>query len=146
VKPEGDAASGSSRQSGALAALAACVLAASLVLALTDAHGPPCLSRVLFRLPCPACGLTRSLVALWHADLAESLRYHPLGAPLFGACVAVDGAWLWARAHTAMRASLDSAVAVVLGPRVLRGILLAVLAVWVTRLGLALAESRLVAW
>ena len=38
-----------------------------------------CVSRILWNVPCPACGLTRSFILLFHGDLAGSLRMHPLG-------------------------------------------------------------------
>ena len=38
-----------------------------------------CVSRMLWNAPCPACGLTRSFVLLFHGDLAGSLRMHPVG-------------------------------------------------------------------
>lgn len=38
-----------------------------------------CASRILWDAPCPACGLTRSFVLLFHGDLTGSLRMHPLG-------------------------------------------------------------------
>src|SRR6266496_2340982 len=44
-------------------------------------------------LPDPGCGMTRSLVALAHGDLAGSLFFHPLGvavAALFAVLVLVD--------------------------------------------------------
>jgi len=41
---------------------------------------PACTFRALFDLPCPGCGLTRSLVAAAHGDLADSWTFHRLGA------------------------------------------------------------------
>ncbi len=38
-----------------------------------------CVFYTLTGLPCPGCGLTRSVSGLLHGDLAHSLRYHPLG-------------------------------------------------------------------
>jgi hypothetical protein len=38
-----------------------------------------CQFRSLTGLPCPGCGLTRSLVAAGHLDPASSLAYHRLG-------------------------------------------------------------------
>lgn len=38
-----------------------------------------CLSRRLFGVDCPGCGLTRSLVSLARGDLAASWSYHRLG-------------------------------------------------------------------
>ncbi len=51
--------------------------------ALHGLHGYPapgvCLSRELFGVPCPACGLTRSFIFLAHGDWANSLAVHRLG-------------------------------------------------------------------
>lgn len=38
-----------------------------------------CPFRILTGLPCPACGLTRSLIAAFHLDFDRSLSLHPLG-------------------------------------------------------------------
>jgi hypothetical protein len=40
---------------------------------------PTCLSRSLFGIECPGCGLTRSFCHLAHGDWQESLRAHRLG-------------------------------------------------------------------
>ncbi len=51
-----------------------------------------CGFRRLTALPCPGCGLTRSLVCACHLRLGESVTYHPLGPVLaLGLLVA---AWL----------------------------------------------------
>ncbi|MGE3270510.1 MAG: DUF2752 domain-containing protein [Chloroflexota bacterium] len=43
-------------------------------------NGPPlCLFRLSTGMPCPGCGLTRSVVSLMHGDLSASAYYHPLG-------------------------------------------------------------------
>jgi Protein of unknown function (DUF2752) len=41
-----------------------------------------CPFRLLTGLPCPGCGMTRSLVSLAHGDLIGSLFFHPLGPAL----------------------------------------------------------------
>jgi hypothetical protein len=38
-----------------------------------------CGSRLLFGVPCPGCGLTRSIICLSRGDLAQSLAFHRLG-------------------------------------------------------------------
>lgn len=40
---------------------------------------PLCLFRLVTGLPCPGCGITRSVVDLVHGDLAASLHHHPFG-------------------------------------------------------------------
>jgi hypothetical protein len=81
------------RYAGALAALA---LVLTFAFAHTPLHGPPCLFRSMFGFPCPGCGMTRSMMALWRGDLALSLRYHPLG-PL--ALAAIGGVAAWCAAY-----------------------------------------------
>jgi hypothetical protein len=69
-----------SRHWVALVALAGLGFAAAA--AFTSLPLPPCPFRVMTHLPCPGCGMTRSVAALLHGNLALSFRYHPLGAPL----------------------------------------------------------------
>lgn len=38
-------------------------------------------------LPCPGCGITRSLASLAHLDVARAFSLHPFGPPLFGLLV-----------------------------------------------------------
>jgi hypothetical protein len=54
-----------------------------------------CLSQRWLSVPCPACGLTRSIVFLVHGRLAESLAIHPLGAPMLALIVAQVPYRLW---------------------------------------------------
>jgi hypothetical protein len=78
-----------------VALLCAAVVVLAAVLRL-DAHGnvalpglethplpPLCLTRLLFHVDCPACGLTRSFVAMGHGDWLGALRHHRLGPVLF---------------------------------------------------------------
>ena len=41
-----------------------------------------CLSRRLFHLPCPGCGLTRALASLAKGEWSAALRLHPLAPVL----------------------------------------------------------------
>lgn len=41
-----------------------------------------CLTYNLFKIPCPGCGLTTSLVSLLHGDILKSLQYNILTIPL----------------------------------------------------------------
>lgn len=41
--------------------------------------GLPCLSIAIFNKTCWGCGMTRSIVALWHGEIRTSLSEHPLG-------------------------------------------------------------------
>ena len=48
-----------------------------------EAIGIPCLIKWLTGIPCPMCGMTRSLTALLQGDLARSMSFHGLGLVLF---------------------------------------------------------------
>lgn len=96
-----------------LAALAA--VTASFILTPDGiANGPVvCPFRLATDLPCPACGFTRSFVALAHGDARAAFAYNAFGPLLFTAFVAmllvrvhgiavgpvrpvrVDGGWRW---------------------------------------------------
>lgn len=45
-----------------------------------EAIGVPCLIKWLTGIPCPMCGITRSLTALLQGDFERSTSYHGLGA------------------------------------------------------------------
>lgn len=55
-----------------------------------------CPFRLVTGLPCPFCGMTRSLLALGQGDLGASVRLHPLGPLLL--VLAVLGLWRFGRA------------------------------------------------
>ena len=40
---------------------------------------PLCMFKRVFSLPCPGCGLTRSVSSVLHGDFLKSWSYHPLG-------------------------------------------------------------------
>ena len=61
--------------------LLALLLIAAVAVFLLLAFGDLCLSRVLFGLPCPACGMTRAVLFLTFLDLEKSLYYNPLAIP-----------------------------------------------------------------
>lgn len=53
-----------------------------VVLALLPSDGlgfSACLFNRIFGIPCPACGLTRSLSSLLNFEWSKSIAYHPLG-------------------------------------------------------------------
>ena len=72
-----------------------------------------CPFKVMTGLPCPGCGLTRSAVAFLHGDPATSLFFHPLGAPIVIAAVAIGlvDAWVWWRGAQAGDATVLALVA-----------------------------------
>jgi len=52
------------------------------------AHLPVlCPLRRIMGVPCPTCGLGRSLLATWSGDLAGGFQHHPLGPLLLAAAV-----------------------------------------------------------
>ncbi len=49
-----------------------------------------CWFQNLFELPCPGCGLTRSVTNISHLDFTKAWHYHPFGFPVYGLfCAAV---------------------------------------------------------
>jgi hypothetical protein len=46
-----------------------------------------CALKAFTSIPCPSCGITRSIVEVCHGDVAGALRFHPLGPVLFAALV-----------------------------------------------------------
>ena len=46
-----------------------------------------CLFQQMTGLPCPGCGLTRSVVCMAHGHLADALAFHPLGPLMLAALI-----------------------------------------------------------
>ncbi len=46
-----------------------------------------CPHKLLTGFPCPGCGITRSIMALYRGDVPGSLAYHAFGLPTVIACV-----------------------------------------------------------
>lgn len=46
-----------------------------------------CPFKMLTGFPCPGCGITKSLVALYDGNILESLRYHIFGLPTAMFCI-----------------------------------------------------------
>ncbi len=64
--------------------------ATPLTIAVLSIHGehfplPPCLFLSLSGIPCPTCGMTRSVIATVQGHWGEALRYHAFGPVLLGA-------------------------------------------------------------
>jgi hypothetical protein len=57
--------------------------------------GGACLFRRLTGLPCPTCGMTRSVVLSLHGHLAAALRVNPAGVFWVAAVAAIAAALLW---------------------------------------------------
>jgi hypothetical protein len=61
-----------------------------LVLALIPSEGFNvilCPMQNIFGLPCPACGITRSMSSLLNLDIWHSFKYHPLGIIVLAAII-----------------------------------------------------------
>lgn len=71
-------------------ALAALVL--TFVLPPDGAGIPLCWFEGLYGLPCPGCGLTRSLTSITHLHFAEAFGYHPFGFLVWGLMLALVAA------------------------------------------------------
>ncbi len=93
MPPMSDAAKKPSRLNSVIA-----FLVTSVLLVLPAIFRPPdfggvaiCMSKRMFNVSCPGCGLTRSVTATMHLDFVAALRMHLFGPILMG----VIGA-LWA--------------------------------------------------
>lgn len=71
-------------------------LAAAAVLVLLRIWQPPlgpeyaiCLSRRLFRLPCPLCGMTRAFTAIARGEWRAAWTFHPLAPLILAQVIAV---------------------------------------------------------
>lgn len=69
------------KKNNTLIALFVFILALTLVSSLLDIR--LCLFYLLFKIPCPGCGFTRSLFALLKGDIKASLEYNLLTIPIF---------------------------------------------------------------
>ena len=70
-----------------LQTLAAAALVLSLALPVQGFGFSICIFYNLTGLPCPGCGLTRSMISVGHWELWHSLRYHPLGLVAYAIAV-----------------------------------------------------------
>jgi hypothetical protein len=43
----------------------------------------PCFFKMIFKIPCPGCGLTRAFRAFIRLQFLEAFHYHPFSIPLF---------------------------------------------------------------
>jgi hypothetical protein len=95
------------RYGAAAGALAAALVATRFAFAATTDYvflfgfrlDLPCLVKQAFGVPCPACGMTRSVVMTLHGDLGRALALNP-GGPLLVAGLALLVVALAARALT----------------------------------------------
>ncbi len=88
------------RRNWIYALIGALVLALSLLPVPAGLQGRSiCTFRNLFDLPCPGCGVTRSLRATAHGDLTSAFNLNPFGPLFFGAAVLLLLSPLWQRLH-----------------------------------------------
>ena len=119
--------------------LFAATLIVTCVLAQCDQPGLPCLFKMVFHIPCPGCGMTRSFKALWRGDWFVAVRYHPLGPLFFGICVGFLLLALLQRPLAKTPFALPRAHRWLLRGRTLACLAALMLAVWAVRMGLYLA-------
>jgi hypothetical protein len=101
---------------------------------------PLCPFKLLFHCPCPGCGITRSIMALWHGDLLLSFRFHPLGVPVVLIAVALV-------LQPFIRNTFRMPILSVRRLRVVVGLGAAtMIAVWIVRLGFILSGSMFFLW
>jgi hypothetical protein len=92
---------------------------------------PPCGFLAWTGMPCPTCGLTTAFALLARGEILASLRAHPLGVPLFLACLAAVGvAFLGAVRGDSLAARVDELRA----DRWALGGVIALLTTWLARL------------
>ena len=53
-----------------------------------------CFFKLIFKIPCPGCGITRAFISLLRLDLAAAFRFNPMfwAVPILGALYLFDGA------------------------------------------------------
>jgi len=103
-----------------------------------------CVFHAVTGLPCPGCGLTRSLASVSHGHVGDAFRYHPFGPVIYALLVGLTAAALAGEARRArLRAWLERGP---LAPRsrvVYHGLVAAFLGFGLVRLGVAwLSEGR----
>lgn len=121
-------------------------LAGSFAAGHSHGLGIPCLFRLTLGLPCPGCGMTRSLSALWRGDPALAFRYHPLGPLMFVLCALLLVAGLWQTLQPSPTSPLARIERVIDHTRVPLALLILVVAVWVVRLAMYVCGSHYFLW
>ncbi|HEX5097402.1 MAG TPA: DUF2752 domain-containing protein [Acidimicrobiia bacterium] len=82
--------------------LAAGMIAAGAVWPLLPIHPPLlCPLRSATGIPCPFCGMTRSVVALLHGDVVASLRFNPGGIFIVALAIVLLAGPSWLKAINA---------------------------------------------
>src|ERR1043165_4761974 len=71
-----------------IVALSVAAIGAAQLCASTVHFGMPCFFHRMTGIPCPGCGLTRSVLALLQGHVHDSIRLHPFGPLAFLTLVA----------------------------------------------------------
>ena len=108
------------------------LIVAAAAVGVISAGIPVCPSATFLHVPCPGCGMTRAMLAVFKGRFAESWHHHPL------ALVAVPVLLLYAAAHGAayVKAGDMRNVGWLTGrwaDRVLMGLMMAMIGLWVAR-------------
>ncbi len=109
-------------------------LAATLLVAYTPVPAPPCLFRLMWRIPCPGCGMGRALEVLWHGDLHTSIRYHPLAIPFVLFILTLLLSALWPERWERSRRVMDRVWELLPSRAVMIPVLIIFVGTWVLRL------------
>jgi len=128
--------------------LSALVLGGTLLLERSDRAGPPCLFKMMLHLPCPGCGMTRSLKAIWLGHFTTAFRYHPLGPVLFVLCTVLLLSALLQKplASTRVAFPVYSLHSRLMLPRTLYIITALMLGAWLMRLIFIFSGSHFFLW
>ncbi|MBX3271212.1 MAG: DUF2752 domain-containing protein [Sandaracinaceae bacterium] len=86
--------------------LASVMLGASFLLPESGMGLPLCWIKALTGLPCPGCGLTRSITNISHLHFADAAGFHPFGFPLYALSLVLVVALVWPRARRTLVRSL----------------------------------------
>ncbi len=122
------------------------ILGGTLLLERSNSAGPPCLFKMTCHLPCPGCGMTRSLKAIWLGHFTTAFRYHPLGPVLFLLCAALLLSALLQKPLSSTPLSMESLHRNLMLPRTLYSITALMLGFWVIRLIFIACGSHYFLW
>jgi hypothetical protein len=90
-----------------LAIIAAALLAASFLFPLTGLPAIElCALRRLTGLPCPLCGITRSICAISHGQFDAAWHYNPFGFPAYALALIFIAGWPVVRRYPGIEAWL----------------------------------------
>lgn len=92
-----------------------------------------CYFKKMTGLPCPGCGITRSLCAMAKGDFVHSLKFHPLGLLIFIAIIVI---WLKAIVELMFKRTLVLSINQKTKTIILYAFILLTGIFWMVRLGL----------